>query len=68
MKITAIVTLHVDGKTILPGKSVDISDEEAKSLIDRGFSGMGHCRSHIPANQKQLSSIRSLKPRIRAGL
>ena len=38
MKITAIITLHVDGKTILPGKSVDISDEEAKSLIERGFA------------------------------
>lgn len=38
MKITAIITLHVDGKTILPGKSVDISNEEAKSLIDRGFA------------------------------
>ena len=38
MKITAIITLHVDGKTILPNKSVDISDEEAKSLIERGFA------------------------------
>ena len=38
MKITAIITLHFDGKTILPGKSVDISDEEAKSLIERGFA------------------------------
>ena len=37
MKITTIITLHLDGKTILPGKSVDISDEEAKSLIERGF-------------------------------
>jgi hypothetical protein len=38
MKIIAIITLQVDGKTILPGKSVDISDEEAKSLIERGFA------------------------------
>ena len=38
MEIIAIITLHVDGKTILPGKSVDISDEEAKSLIERGFA------------------------------
>ena len=38
MKVIAIITLHVDGKTILPGKSVDISDEEAKSLIERGFA------------------------------
>lgn len=38
MKITAIITLNVDGKTILPGKPVDISDEEAKSLIERGFA------------------------------
>ena len=29
---------------------------------------MGYCRSHIPTNQKQLSFIRSLKPRICAGL
>ena len=38
MKITAIITLHVDGKTILPGKSVDVASEEAQSLIDRGFA------------------------------
>ncbi len=38
MKVIAIITLQVDGKTILPGKSVDISDEEAKSLIERGFA------------------------------
>ena len=38
MKVIAIITLQVDGKTILPGKSVDIANEEAQSLIDRGFA------------------------------
>ena len=51
MKITAIITLHVDGKTILPGKPVDISDEEAKSLIERGF-----------AKPEDASSVAEQKP------
>ena len=38
MKVIAVITLQVDGKTILPGKSVDVANEEAKSLIDRGFA------------------------------
>ena len=38
MKVIAIITLQVEGKTILPGKSVDIANEEAQSLIDRGFA------------------------------
>ena len=38
MKVIAIITLQVDGKTILPGKSVDVANEEAQSLIDRGFA------------------------------
>lgn len=38
MKVIAIITLQVDGKTILPGKSVDVASEEAQSLIDRGFA------------------------------
>lgn len=38
MKIKALITLHVDGKSILPGKFVDVETEEAKSLIKRGFA------------------------------
>jgi len=38
MKVIAIITLQVDGKTIIPGKAVDIANEEAQSLIDRGFA------------------------------
>ena len=38
MKVIAVITLQVDGKTILPGKPVDIPDEEAKPLIERGFA------------------------------
>ena len=38
MKVIAIITLQVDGKTIFPGKSVDVANEEAQSLIDRGFA------------------------------
>ena len=38
MKIKALITLHVDGKAVLPGKFVDVETEEAKSLIKRGFA------------------------------
>jgi len=38
MKIKALITLHVDGKAVLPGKFVDVEAEEAKSLIKRGFA------------------------------
>tara|TARA_A200000113_G_scaffold211953_1_gene213068 strand:- start:232 stop:654 length:423 start_codon:yes stop_codon:yes gene_type:complete len=38
MKIKALITLHVDGKSVLPGKFVDVETEEAKSLIKRGFA------------------------------
>ncbi len=56
MKITAIITLHVDGKAILPGKSVDISDEEATSLIERGFAKSADASistEHKPAQTHQ---------------
>lgn len=52
MKITAIITLHVDGKIILPGKSVDISDEEAQSLIDRGFAQSATKATAAPETSK----------------
>lgn len=38
MKIKALVTLHFDKKPIKPGETVDIKDDEAKSLIERGFA------------------------------
>ncbi len=38
MKIKALITLHVNGKAVLPGEFVDIETEEAKSLIKRGFA------------------------------
>ncbi len=38
MKIKALITLHVNGKAILPGGFVDVETEEAKSLINRGFA------------------------------
>jgi len=38
MKIKALITLHVDGKAVLPGKFVDVETIEAKSLIKRGFA------------------------------
>ena len=56
MKVIAVITLQVDGKTILPGKSVDISDEEAKSLIERGFAKSADASAVIeqkPAQNQQ---------------
>ena len=38
MKIKALITLHVNGKAVLPGEFVDVETEEAKSLIKRGFA------------------------------
>jgi hypothetical protein len=38
VNIKALITLHVNGKAILPGGFVDIETEEAKSLINRGFA------------------------------
>ncbi|PCH99129.1 MAG: hypothetical protein COB76_06370 [Alphaproteobacteria bacterium] len=38
MKIKALITLHVNGKAILPDSFVDVETEEAKSLINRGFA------------------------------
>jgi hypothetical protein len=38
MKVKALITLHVDGKAILPGDFVDVETAEAKSLIYRGFA------------------------------
>ncbi len=52
MKITAIITLHVDGKTILPGKSVDVANEEAQSLIDRGFAQSATKATAAPETSK----------------
>lgn len=52
MKITAIITLHVDGKTILPGKSVDVANEEAQSLIDRGFAQSAAKATAAPETSK----------------
>ncbi len=38
MKVKALITLHVNGKAILPGGFVDVETSEAKSLINRGFA------------------------------
>ena len=41
MKITAIITLHVNGKDHAPGAVLDIADDEAERLIARGFATSG---------------------------
>ena len=41
MKITAIITLHVNGKDHAPGALLDIADDEAERLIARGFATSG---------------------------
>ena len=41
MKITAIITLHVNGKDHAPGEVLDIACEEAELLITRGFATSG---------------------------
>lgn len=38
MQITAIITICVSDKIILPGHQVNIADDEARSLIERGFA------------------------------
>lgn len=38
MKIKAIITLNVNGKDHAPGAVVDVAEDEAKRLIERGFA------------------------------
>lgn len=52
MKVIAVITLQVDGKTILPGKSVDVASEEAQSLIDRGFAQSATKATAAPETSK----------------
>lgn len=52
MKIIAVITLQVDGKTILPGKSVDVASEEAQSLIERGFAQSATKTTAAPETSK----------------
>ena len=52
MKVIAVITLQVDGKTILPGKSVDVTSEEAQSLIDRGFAQSATKATAAPETSK----------------
>lgn len=52
MKVIAVITLQVDGKTILPGKSVDVASEEAQSLIERGFAQSAAKATAAPETSK----------------
>ena len=52
MKVIAVITLQVDGKTILPGRSVDVASEEAQSLIDRGFAQSATKATAAPETSK----------------
>lgn len=38
MQITALITLNVDGDTIMPGEIVSLDKKEAERLIARGFA------------------------------
>lgn len=44
-KIRAIVTIHANGKQIDIGQEVDIKQEEAESLIERGFAELADGKS-----------------------
>lgn len=38
MKIKTLITLHADGEIVKPGESIDLNENEAMSLIHRGFA------------------------------
>lgn len=41
MKVTALITLHVNGEVIKPNQTVTLDKKEADSLIARGFAATG---------------------------
>lgn len=65
MKITSLVTLVVAGESRAPGDQIEIADDEARSLIARGFAAqveespddLASLRAQLEQSSGQLESL-----------
>jgi len=48
-KIRALITLHANGKQVDIGQEVDLKQEEAESLVDRGFAELAEGKPNQPS-------------------
>lgn len=56
MKIKAIITLSVNGKDYAPGAVVDVAEDEAKRLIERGFASVNGQEKAAAANSSKTDT------------
>lgn len=52
MELKALITIYHDGKKIKTGEKLDIKDDEAKNLIEKGFASVFENKTEVKTETK----------------
>lgn len=57
MEIKALITIYHDGKKIKAGEKLDIKEDVAKSLIEKGFASVFENKTETKDNKKTKNAV-----------